>query len=477
MTSRIELSIASITVVLLTGSILFLPWKLMLGAIVAIPAAVSFLARPREALLAVFGCRVLVDLFHWVPLSVGGLNILEAFGGGVAALAAVLFFIELRRVEKTPGFLPLALYLGVLVIAAGRSGEVRDAAEILAKYISPLLLMFLVSSYMDTRQARQRFIIVITGAGLISLSVSCYYLLAGQMQLHLRQGYYRLVGGYANLHNHALFLLVLNVLLFYWVTQLKRPQHKAIALVLQAAALLCLYSTYVRTALTGFLVFMIVFLYLEKRYELLSLAVLAAVAMVVTNETMQDRFSDIVAVFGSGDSLGSKRTLGSGRFGIWTSSFQEFVSQPPADIVLGLGLGGHYEMTDMYADLYRSKAKSENLDSHNDYLSLLYQLGPIALVCYLSLQVTVLRIGMLLHRRAKDLWTRRWARFMVALTCVTFVTNSLSNSFIQRVTAAWLFWGGVGVLFACWREERSIWESERRGVLVDYRATGPSKAA
>lgn len=473
--TRTQLALASLLLVVLAGTVLMVPWQLVLAAVVTIPAAVTFLARPREALLVVFVLRVVVDLFHWLPMGGGGLNLLEAFGGGVAALAAVLFYVELRRVERTPGIIALLLYLAVLFVAAARSGQARDAAEILAKYISPLLLMFLVASYMNTERLRTRFLAVITGAGLISLSVSVYHLATGQMQNHFRQGYFRLVGGYANLHNHALFLLVLNSLLFYWVLTLKRPLYRGIAIVLQLLGLLCMYNTYVRTAMTGFAVFVVVFLLLEKRYELVGGAVFVGGLLLLTNTSLQDRFSDVIAVFGSGDSLGSKRTLGSGRFGIWTTSFEQFLNQEPADVLLGLGLGGQYEMTDLYANMYRSKEKSENLDSHNDYLSLLYQLGPIALACYISLQITVLRVGWRLHRTARDLFTRRFARYMVAMTCVTFVTNFLSNSFIQRVTVAWLFWGCVGILFACWRSMQQAQEAPAEGVLVHLRE--PPKAA
>ena len=41
---------------------------------------------------------------------------------------------------------------------------------------------------------------------------------------------------------------------------------------------------------------------------------------------------------------------------------------------------------------------------------------------------------------------------IVALTAVTSVTNFLSNSFNQRVTVAWLFWGMVGVVYSMRRE-------------------------
>ena len=442
----LDVLVGSCVVSVLTLVILGAPAKAVVGGCVAILFGLYFFTQPKHALLAVFFIRVVIDLFWWVPASMGGLNILEAFGGGVAALAAVLFYLELRRVERIPGFIALCCYLVVLIIAAGRSGEVRDAAEIMAKYIVPLLLMFLISALMQTRDWRHRLLLVMTLGGVVSLATSTYHLFTGQQYEHWRQGYYRLVGGYHNLHNHALFLLTLNTMLVFWLTN-TRGWKRVLVAVAQVLALVCMYYTFVRTALTGFAVFLGVYLAIQRRWGLLGLGLGAGLILVLTNASMQDRFSDLVTFLGD-DSLADRRTLGSGRIGIWTSSMAEFGRQSPMDILLGLGIGGHYEMTDMYADMYRSNEKSENLDSHNDYLSLLYQLGPIAVLSYIVLQVEVVRQGLYVWKNATDTWTARFGAYMVALTSVTVVTNFLSNSYIQRVTVAWLFWGMVGILFA-----------------------------
>ncbi len=445
----------------LTAVILTLPAKFVFGGILAIVAGVYFFAKPRTSLFAIFFIRIIIDLFWWVG-GEGGLNLLEAFGGGVAALAAVLFYLELRRMQRIPGFVPLICYLAILVIAALRSGSGRDAAEILAKYVSPLLLMFLISTMMQKEDDRRTLVLIITIAGLCSLTLSFYHLLSGQQYDHFRQGYYRLVGGYKNLHNHALFLLTLNTLLFFWLNNTRRA-WRALAAAALGAGLICMYYTYVRTALTGFAVFTLVYLVLEKRYALVGVAALAGVVLLVTNADMQDRFSDLLLVTQDVD---NKRTLGSGRFGIWTSSMAEFMKQSPADQIFGLGLGGHYEMTDAYANLFRSTEKSENLDSHNDYLGLLYQLGPIATLSYIALQVQVFIQGLFVHRSAQSAWSRRFGAFMVALCSVTVITNFLSNSYIQRVTVAWLFWGLVGVLFAIAIVERRRLALEGRPEVV-----------
>ncbi len=446
----------------LTAVILTLPGKFVLGGILAIIAGVYFFTNPRVSLFAIFFIRIIIDLFWWVG-GEGGLNLLEAFGGGVAALAAVMFYLELRRVQRVPGFFPLMSYLAILVIAALRSGSGRDAAEILAKYVSPLLLMFLISTMMDREADRRTLVLIITVAGLCSLTLSAYHLLNGQQHEHLRQGYYRLVGGYKNLHNHALFLLTLNTLLFFWAMS-TRGVWRALAGGALLIGLVCMYYTYVRTALTGFAVFTLVYLLMERRYGLVGLAALAGVVLLATNADMQDRFSDLLLV--TSEDVDNKRTLGSGRFGIWTSSMAEFLKQSPADQLFGLGLGGHYEMTDSYANMFRSTEKSENLDSHNDYLGLLYQLGPIATLSYIAVQVQVFVQGFFVHRRALSPWSRRFGAFMVALCSVTVITNFLSNSYIQRVTVAWLFWGLVGVLFAIAINERRRLALEGRPEVV-----------
>lgn len=443
--------------------VLLLPTKMVVPAIVGILAALYFFSKPATSLMLIFVARVLVDLVWWLPMNVGGLNVLEAFGGAVAGLAAVLFYIELRKVERQPGFVPLLVYLGVMAVAVVRTLSLRDAAEIMAKYVSPLLLMFLVSTYMDTERRRRAFLGLITAAGVLSLFVSAYHLATGQRFTYFLQGYYRLLGGYSNLHNHALFLLVLATLLFFWSSVVQHRGLRVVLFGLLALNVLCLYYTFVRTALTGFAAFVALFFALERRWRLLALAGVAGVGLLLVNESLQDRFRDVVEVFSA--DTDSKRTLGSGRWGIWSTSIREYLSRTPVDIVFGLGLGGQYELTDAYQDLYRSTKKSENLDSHNDYLTLLYQLGPIAVVSYVAMQVEVIRRGLELSRWGGNSFDGRIGRYGIAMCGVVFVTNSLSNSFINRITIAWLFWGVVGVLFAVHRavRERQAAEQQAKG--------------
>jgi hypothetical protein len=171
--------LGAVAVGVVSFAVILLPPAATVGIVAGVLAATFFFARPAWSILLIFAGRVVIDLLWSVGGAVGGLNLLELYGGGVAALAAAYFFIELRRVERQAGFTPLMVYFAVLVLAAVRSLNVRDAAEILAKYISPLLLMFLVASLVNTDLLRRRFLQLITAAGLVSLSLSVYHLATG----------------------------------------------------------------------------------------------------------------------------------------------------------------------------------------------------------------------------------------------------------------------------------------------------------
>ena len=63
------------------------------------------------------------------------------------------------------------------------------------------------------------------------------------------------------------------------------------------AALLCLYFTFVRTALTGVAVFVMLYLLLEKRYRWLAVAAVGAVGLLLTSATLQVSLPPINSLF------------------------------------------------------------------------------------------------------------------------------------------------------------------------------------
>jgi len=165
---------------------------------------------------------------------------------------------------------------------------------------------------------------------------------------------------------------------------------------------------------------------------------------------IQDRYKDLILFFtvtGSEDTLIDARKLGSGRWGLWSESFREYIRQPLGDIILGLGLGKHWELTQAAYNPF-IEVQGGQVDTHSDYLGLLFQLGPIALGCYLYLQYQVVKFGSWLAKNAPDKFTRELGGLAAAMSISVFITNTISNGFVNRTTLGWLFWGIAGLMLA-----------------------------
>jgi O-antigen ligase len=439
-------------------STLTLPWIPQVVVLLSVLVGLFFFTKPEIALLTFFGLRVIIDLLWWVPVEVMSLNMMELFSGAVAGLAMVLFYLELKRFNKHPAIIPFVPYLLMVFIASFRNLDAREGVEIVARYLSTFLLMFLVSSFMSTTAKRIRMHVLFTITSVVPILVSLYYLGAGRLELEL-DGYDRLVGGYHNLHNHALMMMLFGCVGVFWLMYARRLGTTILFAVYTLAVLVILYFTYVRTAQLGLVICAMSYLLLRKRYGLaVSLAALAAVG-ILSSVTLQDRFDDLVQFFSSEVYESERNALGSGRWALWTVSMKAFLKNPIGDIFLGLGLGKQTTLTEaMYSVRYYSPEVGY-IDPHNDYLSLMYQMGPAAVICYVAFQIQVMRTGMDLARIGRSPWARELGHFMVAISLTVFFTNFVSNSFISRITVGWYYWGMAGLLFGEWLETRRVMET------------------
>jgi len=427
-------------------SVMTLPWLPQLVVLLSVMTALFFLTKPEIALLTFFGLRVIFDLLWWVPVEIMSLNVMELFSGAVAGLAAILFYLELRRFNEHPAVITFIPYLIVILIASLRNLDVREGIEIVARYLSTFLLMFLVGVFMDSTYKRMRFHLLFTFTSVVPILVSLWYLVNQRWGLDL-DGYDRLVGGYKNLHNHAMMMLIFSTMGVFWLLYVRRwPATVATALYL-TASLVCLYFTYVRTAQLGLVVCVGVYLLLTKRHGLVIGLVTLVVLGLLGSVTLQDRFDDLAQFFQSDVYDSDRNQLGSGRWALWTVSFREYLKYPAGDIFLGLGLGKHAMLTSPLYSAHYYDPTVGYIDPHNDYLSLLYQMGPTAMICYIVFQIQVMVYGIRLGRIGRTPWARELGYFTVALTCAVFVTNFVSNSFVSRITCGWYYWGLAGIVF------------------------------
>jgi hypothetical protein len=451
--ARLELTsilVGAVLLAVLSVAVVVLPVPAQLGLIAGVVGVAFFFLRPADALLLFFLGRVLVDLAWWIPGRIGSLNLMELYTGGITALMAVLFLLDFRRHEEHPALAPFVPYVVVLVFGGIRNLEVRSAAEIMARYLSPLLMMFMITAYMDTRERRQRLVKLLLITFAIPVLISLYKLASGQMNTYVLAGYRRLRGGYKNLHSHALTMLVISALCLWHLLRAWDAGRRRDTLVigaLTAGAGLCLYLTYVRTALLALIVCGGVFLAVTGRRRILAMGLVFALVAVLFSETLQDRFKDLVLFFLPNDNVMARRKLGSGRMAIWTAAITAYLQSSPGDILMGLGIGKHWLLTRGAFNPY-AIASGGYVDPHSDYLTMTFQVGPIATASYVFMQFTAARAGLLVYRHSPDRWARSFGAFTVALMAGASLANGVSNAFINRITVAWLLWGMCGLTFA-----------------------------
>jgi hypothetical protein len=427
---------------------------LLLGAALAGIAVVAFFfSRPAQALLYLFAFRLVLDLLWWLPGKVLSMNLMEIYTGGVTGLAAILFVLELRRVDRhpcMPAFLP---YVLVLLIGGLRNLEVRSAAEILAKYINPLLMMFLVSAFVNTREDRRRFARIIAMVSVIPVMISLHHLVTGHGSSFMLSGYKRLLGGYQNLHNHALMMMAFSALLIWWTLVVSDKRERLVTGGMAVIAMLCLYQTYVRTAWLALAVFGAVLLWASGRQRILVMGGLIGLVFVSFTPAVQDRFKDLVLFFLPNQEVMSRAKLGSGRMGIWTASIREYLSYGLGDVVLGLGIGKHWLLTREAFNPYTFR-KGGQVDAHSDYLTMTFQVGPIATLSYIVMQFHILRCGFVVFKRSPDPWARQFGAYTIGMCVAATAANMVSNAFINRATLGWFFWALAGLMFAEYQQLR-----------------------
>jgi len=440
--------IGLVMLVVLVYSVLNLHWAVPLGIICVVCGSVLMFVRPEIALLGIISVRIILDLFWWAPVSIGGVNLLAAFTGGATVLCAALCILEFRKLERHPGLTAFLLFGLVLILSGFRTLDAVSGVELMTRFVSPLLMMFVVTTFLPNERDTRRLLKLLVVITCIPLCVSIYHLVTGQMHSHTLAGYDRLLGGYKNLRHHAMMMMLMASVGGFWLLQARSLHTKTFMLGYIACATVCMYLTYIRTGVLALSAFVVCFLYISQRYRELTICVALGVLFAILSPEIHDRFKDLALIFSMGDDMFvNVRKLGSGRLGLWADSFREYLHQPLGDILLGLGMGKHWVLTRSAYNPF-SLVQSGQVDTHSDYLGVLYQIGPIALGCYLFMQARVFVDGYRLSRSEGNSFSKDLGSLAAALSVAVFVTNTISNGFVNRTTLGWVFWGVAGAMYA-----------------------------
>lgn len=430
---------------LLAVSVVNISPTITLGIALGAVGGLFFLVRPTETLIGAIVFRVFLDILWWVPFTAGGLNLSQLFSGGVFAMLVAIVFLRMKGLRSHPAAGWALGMIALLALATARAIELSVDIDILVRYFTAPLMLLATGLVLTTAQLRRRLVWLISIAALVPILYSMFKLGTG-MSGYVLHGYARLLGGYKNIHNHALVMMVFSLLFMSWAMSAERRWVRTGAWAVVGMTLVAVYYTYTRTGLLGWAISVLTVLAVLRQYRLLGVVLLAGSIFVLMDPDVQDRFGDLLAVFDPSVESVDRRALGSGRWGLWSWSMQEYLSHSLSDMFIGLGLGGHRLTTlDWSASFSRVGL---TLDPHNDYLLYLYQMGPLGVIIYLGMLWSTFKSALYVHRHADDLWAKAFAATLAGLCAGVFLTNGVSNSFIHRSAPGWYFWCLAGIVIA-----------------------------
>ena len=431
---------------------LLLPFLAFLG----IAGFISFFYAPRLTFFAVLFLRIELDLLWWLPYSLGSINILAAFTGGITVLGTILAIIRFRNdIERHPSIHYFLALIVLLVFGAIRAYNTSIMIDEFFRIYSPILIVFLTTSLFNKKGDWYRLFLLFLLASLIPIAISTFHLFTGQMSKIQIDGVRRLLGGYQNLRNHALMMLIFSCCGVYFFFQFKKTWQKLASGMYCFTTLFFIYLTQTRATLIVFALFVFLFLYLTKRRTFLFMGIAGVFLAVLLNPSVLQRFSEFshffTQIFDNSPHEVDYSSLGSGRFGLWSNSMEAYLDHSLPEILLGLGFGYHWILT---RGAYSGFALVQGgfVDTHNDMLRILYQIGPFGLLLFLALLYHGAKTAYWVHKKALLTEQREAGALLVSLSIAIVVNNILSSGINSRTTFGWCFWALIAISYIIKRE-------------------------
>lgn len=416
----------------------------------------AFFYNPRLMLFVILFIRIQLDLLWWLPFSIGSINLLAAFTGGITILgtimAAIRFPNDIERHPCTPYFLALILFL---VLGGARAFNNKIMIDEFFRIYSPILMIFLATSLFNQKKDWEKLMFVFLISSFIPILSSFYHLVTGQMSTITLDGVQRLLGGYQNLRNHSLMMFIFSCCGVYFFFQSRKTSLRILYGGYCLTTLSFLYLTQTRATLIVFGVFTLIYLYLTNRKSWLAAGFVIAIPVVALNPGLLQRFSEFANIFSSLSENSAQEidlsSMGSGRFGLWSNSMEAYLDHTLPEVVLGLGFGYHWVLT---RGAYSGFALVQGgfVDTHNDMLRILYQIGPFGLLLFCIMIFHGIKTSWWVHQNAPSEKQRELGAILLSLCIAIIINNILSNGINSRTTFGWCFWYLISIAYISKRE-------------------------
>jgi hypothetical protein len=376
--------------------------------------------------------RMIADLLGSITIPGTAASMMIVLTGCWLGALSLVLALHARRMVHHPLRGPLLAFAALLLVGLIRAPDWGVGLYGLARTASPLVVLLAVSAVVRGVPARRRFLRVLLWTSAIPVGVSLAHLVAGQMEHTVHDGIHRLLGSYQNVHTHALAMALFAGVAALWALARDSRETTVAGAVLLCGSGACLALSYVRPATVVFAIPLIGLLVLTRRYRLAGGLAVLGVLGVALLPVWSERFEDVRLLLTLTPPEEGWAALGRHRPAIWARSLSAFGDQGTEALLLGNGLGGHLTFW-------------KPRDPHNEYLSLLYQLGPLGPVLYLWLLVRGAREAAPELRAGPDAFSRNLAAYTLALVAAALVGSAISNTFVSRMTAAWWLWAVIGL--------------------------------
>ena len=426
-----------------------LPFIILIGSV----GGLFIIQYPKRMFFLMVVLRIVLDLGHSLPYKVGGLNLLALYSGLSIVLFTIFGVLIIKNdIEHNPLFHPFVWFVVILIFAAIRSYQPRFMIdEFLRLYGSPLVLL-VGCSLLKQKGDAQKLLFFMMLAGIPCLLSGIYAYFDGQMSRLTLQNEKRLMGSYENLRLASLMSFFFAHIGLYWFINTKNKLKKSLCFLYFLIATLFLFLTKTRATMLIYIMSFSIFLWLTNRKTPVYFGFFCILTIILTNANIQDRFKDLYLIFvyvqDNNIDLDTMAKLGSGRYGLWSTSFEQFLEGSIAEVILGWGYGYHYVFTRANYGPFVN-VQGGFVDVHNGVLRTLYQTGIVGMLLFHGMMLIVARYGFNLSKNAKTSLNRDLGALCVGITVGLLINQGMSNGINNRVTPGWCFWAiGAAVLIA-----------------------------
>jgi O-antigen ligase len=369
-------------------------------------------------------------IFRPISLAFGGsefghLSILEIFVIIISYALILPILINVRRFElDLISFLILifCFYIGCSIFLGADIGEV-------ARLALPFIVFFAVRSIVENSKQINVLIFTFTIGYIILLIVSAILVFKGasiaKIEIHTQFERYR--GVFLRIHVFAYTALLFSFLYAFILRHFK-IQNRGIHWILRFSLLVsifCLYKTHTRTAIVGFIIFWIIYLWGQKKtYFIGFLIVLFSVGVLYQDKAER--------IFWKTPEQRDLDRATSGRLTLWKENLSIFSNYDLGSKIFGSNPANNKEVL--------SKDKNP-LKVHGDYLALLLKTGILGLLLYLSIFATLLKD---IYKSGLD---KRGKFVFYGIVITVMAMNCVSNAYVHRPELSHFFWFIMGLFY------------------------------